>query len=68
MAAAGAPLCLGVDDPLVWHEGSGTSDRRRLHADERGSIVAISDGTGAVTSIDRYGSAIPANTGSAKAT
>ena len=32
----------GMDEPLVWYEGSGTSDRRFLHADERGSIVAPS--------------------------
>ncbi|MGH8222599.1 MAG: RHS repeat-associated core domain-containing protein [Woeseiaceae bacterium] len=37
----------GVDEPLVWYEGSGTTDRRYLHADERGSIVAISDNSGA---------------------
>lgn len=37
----------GVDDPLVWYEGSGTTDRRYFHADERGSIVAISDNSGA---------------------
>jgi RHS repeat-associated protein len=44
----------GVDEPLVWYEGAGTGDRRWLHADERGSIVAISDGSGAVTNINRY--------------
>lgn len=27
----------GVDEPLVWYEGSGTGDKRWLHADERGS-------------------------------
>ena len=26
----------GVDEPLVWYEGSGTSTRRWFHADERG--------------------------------
>lgn len=31
----------GADEPLVWYEGSGTSDRRWLHADERGSINGI---------------------------
>lgn len=36
----------GVDEPIVWYEGTGTSDRRWLHADERGSVVAISDSTG----------------------
>jgi RHS repeat-associated protein len=35
-----------VDEPLVWYEGSGTSTRRWLHADERGSVVAVSDASG----------------------
>jgi hypothetical protein len=25
----------GSDEPLVWYEGTGTADRRWLHADER---------------------------------
>lgn len=36
----------GVDEPLVWYEGTGTTDRRWFHADERGSVVAVSDGSG----------------------
>ena len=44
----------GVDEPLVWYEGSTTTDRRWLHADERGSIVAVSDGAGAMLAINRY--------------
>lgn len=44
----------GTDDPLVWYEGTGTSDRRWFHSDERGSIVAISDGAGNTTTINRY--------------
>ncbi len=34
---------LGVDQPLVWFEGSGVADaaRRYLYADKRGSIVAV---------------------------
>jgi RHS repeat-associated protein len=44
----------GIDEPLVWYEGSGISDRRWLHADERGSIVAVSNDSGAVTAINRY--------------
>ena len=44
----------GVDEPLVHYEGSGTTDRRWLHADERGSVIAISDGGGNVTTINRY--------------
>jgi len=32
----------------------GTSDRRWLHADERGSVIAISNGSGSVTNINAY--------------
>lgn len=58
----------GVDEPLVWYEGNGTSDRRWLHADERGSIVAITDGSGAVisggiNSYDDYGVPAAGNVG-----
>jgi len=48
----------GVDEPIVWYEGSGTSDRRWLVADERGSIVAVTNSSGTVTdtySYDEYG-------------
>jgi RHS repeat-associated protein len=48
----------GTDEPLVWYEGPGTSDRRFLHADERGSIVAVSNGAGTAigtNSYDEYG-------------
>jgi RHS repeat-associated protein len=34
--------------------GRGLTGRRWLHADERGSIVAISDGTGAATIVNKY--------------
>jgi RHS repeat-associated protein len=44
----------GVDEPLVEYQGSGTSTRRFLHADERGSIVAQSDSSGNVTAVNRY--------------
>jgi RHS repeat-associated protein len=53
----------GDDEPLVWYEGASTTDRRWLHADERGSIVAISNSANSVTTIlsyDEYG--IPAST------
>ncbi|HEX8535333.1 MAG TPA: RHS repeat-associated core domain-containing protein [Allosphingosinicella sp.] len=53
----------GVDEPLVWYEGTGTGDRRFLHADERGSIVAVSNGSGTVTNINRYDEyRVPAST------
>ena len=44
----------GTDEPLVWYEGSGTADRRWLHADERGSVIAVSNGSGAVTNVNSY--------------
>jgi RHS repeat-associated protein len=53
----------GDDNPLVWYEGAGTTDRRWLHADERGSVVAVTNSTGAavaINSYDEYG--IPAST------
>ena len=43
-----------MDEPVVWYEGSGTTDRRWLHADERGSVIAVSDGSGAMLGINRY--------------
>ena len=44
----------GVDEPLVWYEGAGTNDRRYLHADERGSIVAVTDNGGTALAINSY--------------
>jgi hypothetical protein len=29
----------GMDEPLVWYEGSQTSARKYLHADERGTAA-----------------------------
>jgi RHS repeat-associated protein len=53
----------GSDEPLVWYEGSALTDRRFLHSDERGSVIAISNGSGAVTNINRYDEyGIPAST------
>lgn len=50
----------------MWYEGSGTSDRRFLMADERGSIVSVSDSAGtiiAINSYDEYGIPAPSNVG-----
>jgi hypothetical protein len=44
----------GADTPLVWYAGAGTSDRRWLIPDERGSIVAVTNASGAVTNVNRY--------------
>lgn len=43
-----------VDEPIVWYEGSGTTDRRFLSSDERGSIVPVTDGSGTVLGLNRY--------------
>ena len=56
----------GVDEPLVWYEGSNLSDRRFLHADHQGSVVAVSNASGAATAInsyDEYGVPGTSNTG-----
>ncbi len=39
----------GIDEPVVWYEGTGTSDRRWMLADERGSVVAVTNSTGAAS-------------------
>ena len=53
----------GLDSPIVWYEGSDTSNRRFLLADERGSIVSVADSTGAVLAINTYDEfGIPAST------
>jgi RHS repeat-associated protein len=44
----------GTDEPLLTYEGAGTNDKRYLHADERGSIIAISNASGQVTQINAY--------------
>jgi RHS repeat-associated protein len=44
----------GADEPIVWYEGPGTTDRRWLQADQLGSVVAISDASGAKLGINRY--------------
>jgi RHS repeat-associated protein len=56
----------GTDEPLVWYEGTGTSDRRFYHADERGSVVATSNSSGAMLTVnayDEYGIPGAGNTG-----
>ena len=56
----------GDDEPAVWYEGAGTSDKRWLHADERGSVVAVSNAAGtamAINRYDEYGIAAAANLG-----
>jgi RHS repeat-associated protein len=51
------------DEPIIWYEGPGLSNKRYVDQDERGSIVRITDGsagTVAINSYDEFG--IPATT------
>jgi RHS repeat-associated protein len=53
----------GIDQPIVWYEGTtiDSTTRRFLSSDERGSIISVSDSSGnrlAVNAYDEYG--IPA--------
>ena len=45
---------LGVDEPLVQYDGTGTSNRTFLIADERGSIIAGTNSAGNRTYVNRY--------------
>jgi RHS repeat-associated protein len=45
---------VGVDEPLVWYQGAARTDRRWLHADRQGSIVAYSY-LGGTTKYYKYG-------------
>ena len=44
-----------IDEPLVWYEGSGSTDRRHLYADERGSVIAVEGSTTTKNTYDEYG-------------
>lgn len=59
-------LGAGADEPLVWYEGTGTTDKRWLIHDERGSVVAVTNASGVTTAInsyDEYGIPASTNTG-----
>jgi RHS repeat-associated protein len=45
----------GMDEPMVWYEGSGTASKSWLHGDHQGSIVAQSNAAGAMTATYTYG-------------
>lgn len=42
------------DDPLIWYEGSGLTDRRSLQDDHQGSIVSVANSSGSALAINRY--------------
>jgi hypothetical protein len=41
----------GTDEPLVWYEGAALTDRRWLHTDHHGSVIATSDRSGATAAV-----------------
>jgi RHS repeat-associated protein len=43
-----------TDNPILWYEGTGLTDKRYLITDERGSVVTVSNGSGTVTNINNY--------------
>jgi RHS repeat-associated protein len=44
----------GMDEPVVWYEGTNEATRRFFHADERGSIIAVTDNAGNALSTAKY--------------
>jgi RHS repeat-associated protein len=44
----------GADEVLVDYAGSGTTSRRFLSSDERGSVISLTDSSGALIGIDTY--------------
>jgi RHS repeat-associated protein len=56
----------GVDEPLLWYDGSTLGQRRVFRADHQRSIVAVADATGAslaTNSYDEWGYPAPSNLG-----
>ncbi|MBN9694430.1 MAG: hypothetical protein J0L85_01375 [Zoogloea sp.] len=45
----------GIDEPLVWYEGTGTTSKNWLYADHQGSIVGQANSSGTSTAIYSYG-------------
>lgn len=44
----------GTDNPLVWLEGSGTSDVRWYYTNYQGSVVAVTGGVGNLLALYKY--------------
>lgn len=44
----------GVDEPLIWYEGSGLAARRILRGDLQGSVVSIADAAGSEINTNTY--------------
>jgi RHS repeat-associated protein len=46
----------GVDQPIVWYEGATIDDttRRFMAADERGSVISVTNSSGGLIGVDAY--------------
>ena len=44
----------GLDEPLVSYDGAGTTNRSWLLADQLGSVIASTNGSGVATAINSY--------------
>lgn len=44
----------GVDEPVVWYEGSGLATRRYLIANQQGTIIGVTDSAGTSIAVNRY--------------
>jgi RHS repeat-associated protein len=58
----------GQDDPVAWYEGAGATDRRWLIADQQGTVVGVTNASGALingsaNTYDEYGVPSVANLG-----
>ncbi|GIX17131.1 MAG: hypothetical protein KatS3mg119_1317 [Rhodothalassiaceae bacterium] len=45
----------GTNEVVAWYEGAGVGERRFIHQDERGSVVAVANDAGAAIATFRYG-------------
>jgi RHS repeat-associated protein len=44
----------GIDDPIIWYEGSDLAQPRYVHSNRQGSITGIAATNGALLAINRY--------------
>jgi RHS repeat-associated protein len=44
-----------ADDPVIWYEGSGTSDARYLYTNHQGSIIGYANAAGTLLDLYKYG-------------
>lgn len=57
----------GEDEPLVQYEGADLSAKRFFHADQQGSVIALTDSAGATTYVNKYDEyGVPQNTNSGR--